>query len=142
MKMIKIVQLSVLTLVLFIITACRIKNDNQENNNQQQNQLPIEESLNNKTIAKQSDIELSNVKITANGAINIVKATIKNNGTTSKTFDAVLYLKNKSGLILGKVSEKVESLASRKEKEISIEIIGDYTTVETYELIVENLLNK
>jgi hypothetical protein len=136
----KILRLSLLLLSLFLITSCGTKK--VENNNVDQNPSPIDESLDNETVIKQGNLELRKVKITASGSINTVTAEIRNVGDKTSTFDAVLYLKNKDGLILGKVSQKISDLNANESRNISASIMGDYTTVSTYELVVENLIQK
>jgi uncharacterized protein YcfL len=136
----KIIKFCLLILSLFLVTSCGTKETNQNNNDQ--NPLPIEESLDNETVLKQGNLELKNIKITANGSINTVTAIIKNAGLKASTFDAVLYLKNKDGLILGKVNQKINDLKANESRNISASIMGDYTTVSTYELVVENLVER
>jgi hypothetical protein len=136
----KILKLSLLVLSLFLVTSCGTKEVKDNTNNQ--NPPPIEESLDNETVLKQGNLELRNIKITANGSINTVTATIKNIGLKTDTFDAVLYMKNKDGLVLGKINQKVVDLKASESRNISVDIMGDYTTVKTYELIIENLTEK
>jgi uncharacterized protein YcfL len=136
----KIIMFSLLVLSLLFVTSCGTKKVNQINNNQ--NPSPIEESLDDETVLKQGNLELKNIKIIANGSINTVTAVIKNVGSKASTFDAVLYLKNKDGLTLGKVNQKISDLKANESRNISVEIMGDYTTVNTYELIIENLIEK
>jgi uncharacterized protein YabE (DUF348 family) len=136
----KIVKLSLFVLSFFLVTSCGTKETSPNNNDQ--NPLPIEESLDNETVLKQGNLELRNIKITANGSINTVTATIKNVGLKISSFDAVLYLKSKDGLILGKIDQRLVDLKTDESRNISVEIMGDYTTVKTYELVVENLIEK
>jgi hypothetical protein len=135
----KMFKLIALTLLLVMVPACGIKNENDKNN---EPVSPIEEALDNETTLKQGDIELSNVKITSSGSMNTVTATVKNVGNKTKTFDAVLYMKNDSQQILGKVTEHINQLAASTTKDISVEIMGDYTSVKTFALVVENLTEK
>ena len=133
----KIIQILLITTFLFAITACGPKN-NEKDNDDDNKEPTIEEMVENKTIPTQGDIELINANITSSGSINIVTATLRNNGTSIMTFDATLYMKNEEGLTLGKLEQKVENLHPGDLREIKIEIMGDYTTVNSYELIIEN----
>ena len=134
----KFIKFTTLISLLLLVTACSLKKDEQKD--EQQEKTPIEEALEDKTDTKQGDLQLEDVKIVANGSINTVTATIKNTGKKTKTFDAVLYMKDEQSLVLGKVSDHIDELKSGDTQHISIEIMGDYTTVKSFELVVENLV--
>lgn len=137
-KLNKLIKYTILILLLLTATACGQKKD--ELKDEDQDKTPIEETLENRTDTEQGDLQLKDVKIVANGSINTVTATIKNTGKKTSTFDAVLYMKDDQSLVLGKVSGHINKLESGKSQDISIEIMGDYTTVKTFELVIENLV--
>ncbi|MGE5456713.1 MAG: hypothetical protein ACM3O4_06425 [Ignavibacteriales bacterium] len=131
-----------LIVCLFVTTAltgCFGKKKETPKGNNGTTNPPIEEQVDDKTKVKQGDLEFKNIKITAFGAMNTVSATVTNTGSKTLSFKAVLYMKNNDKKTLGKVDQVIEGLGSKASKEISIQIMGDYTTVTTYEVVVEPL---
>lgn len=100
---------------------------------------PVEDVVENKTETKQGDITFSEVKISQLGASNIVTTKVTNNGGKEVSFEAVLYMKNADGRILGKLSKQITKLGAGKSEDIEHTVVGDYTTVRSFEVKVEGL---
>ncbi len=97
----------------------------------------IEDKVKDTTLTEQDGLIFSDIKITENGAMNIVSAKVKNTGSESRTFTAILYMKDPSDKILGKVDKLVKDLAVNATEEISIEIMGDYSSLSSFEVKIK-----
>ncbi len=128
-----------LIMILSLVGCGKKAEPKKKDKAKEQEQTPIEKQVDDITKTKQGDLEFTNIKITAFGATNKVSAKVTNTGSKTLSFKAVLYMKNTAGLILGKVDKVVENLKSKASTDISIDIMGDYTTVNFFEVVVENL---
>lgn len=102
-----------------------------------ENGQDIQNVVENKTEQVQGDYTVTNLGITAKGAMNYVNGTVTNNGKNTETIKVTLYLKNENDLILGKVDTIVESIAPAEVRNFEIGIMGDYRTVNKYQVIIE-----
>lgn len=137
-----------MVLSLFTVSGCFNKNDDKKpNNNVEENNAynpdgtlkPIDKVVDNKTTLKQGDLLFSGIQVKSLGATNTFSATVKNTGTKTSSFSVVIYVKGTDGKILGKASERVESLAATKEQTLAINLMGSYANLDNFEIIVENL---
>jgi len=122
--------------ILFSLTACKKK----ETNTDEKKSTDIEDIVEDNTATKQGDLEFSDINIDSMGTINTVTATVKNTGKKDLTFKAVLYMKNSDNQTLGKVDQQINNLSSGDKTKIEVQIMGDYTTVSTFEVVVEDIV--
>ncbi len=122
--------------IMFTLTACKKKDKDTD----KKDSTDIEDIVEDNTATKQGDLEFSDININSMGTINTVTATVKNTGKKALTFKAVLYMKNSNKQTLGKVDQQINSLPAGEKTKIEVQIMGDYTTVSTFEVVVEDLL--
>jgi hypothetical protein len=137
-------KIFVVVLLVMGLTACKAKKEDTDENKDKNPPAAVEdpkidEKLEDKTETKQGDLEFSDIKITSKGAINIVSAKVKNGSNKSRSFLAILYMKNADGRTLGKVEKEILNLASGATTDISIEIMGDYSNLASFEVKVEEV---
>lgn len=122
--------------IMFTLTACKKKDKDTD----KKDSTDIEDIVEDNTATKQGDLEFSDININSMGTINTVTATVKNTGKKALTFKAVLYMKNSNKQTLGKVDQQINSLPAGEKAKIEVQIMGDYTTVSTFEVVVEDLV--
>jgi hypothetical protein len=139
----KVMKVFLIILLVTTLVACSCskseKSPKNKDNNQKQEEKK-EEPVKDITEKKQGDIEFEDIKIEYRGAMNIVSAKVINNSSKTVNFKAVMYMKNGFGRTLGKVDQTIKNLKSGETTDISIEIMGDYRTVETFEVKIEDLV--
>jgi len=132
-----ILKILLIMVMVSSFTACGKKEETKPVEN---NSNDIEDVVDNKTDLTQGNFEFRNIKIESQGAINVIYVTIINKGTKTSDFLAVLYMNNKDGRTLGKVEKQINDLKAGESIDITIEIMGDYTTVNTYKVVIEDLI--
>jgi len=130
-------QIFLATILLLGVVSCGKKADDTKKPDTTSND--IQDVVEDKTKTTQGDLEFSNIKIDSQGAINVVTAKVKNTGSKTLSFKAVLYMKNSDKRTLGKVDQQIDNLVAGKTADINVQIMGDYTTVNTFEVVVEDL---
>lgn len=126
----KILKVSLIVLSVFFITACGTEISTQ---------VEVEgkgENSVNTTINIQENIEIRGIKKASTGTINAVSATLENKNAETMTFEAILYFKDKENKIIAENSVLVENLEAGAKKSISIQIMGSYEELSTYELVI------
>lgn len=97
--------------------------------------ITIEEQVKNITKNEQNDLKFSNVNIKEFGATILVSGRAKNLKKESRTVKITLKMYNSdSGKTLGIIDKTIE-LKSSGEEEFELGIMGDYRTINQYELL-------
>lgn len=153
MKKIGLILLT--SLFIFTATACGCENKKNNNNvnennnntnvednqnNQNDQDITIEEQVKNETQEVQEDVIISNIKISEYGASNIVTGVVKNNRNEVRNIELVLKMYNSStSKLLGRVSTTITEFQPNEERNFEMSIMGDYTTVDKFEVEVKNI---
>ena len=97
--------------------------------------ITIEEQVKNITKNEQNDLKFSNVNIKEFGATILVSGRVKNLKKESRNVKITLKMYNSdSGKTLGIIDKTIE-LKSSGEEEFELGIMGDYRTINQYELL-------
>ena len=138
-------------IMVFAVTGCGCENKTtetpenpkQEENMKEENTTPdktIEEQVKNETKNNQDGVTLSNIKISEYGATNIITGKVKNTKSTTRNLKLTLKMYNsKTSKLLGKVNTEVKEIKSGEERNFEIKIMGDYTTVDKFEVEVKDI---
>lgn len=135
-----------ISVLVFTVTGCGCENKTNNNDDISQEQTnnvedkTIEEQVKNETQENQEDITFSDIKIREFGASNIVSGKIKNNRSETRNVELTLKMYNSStSRLLGKVKTEVKDLKASEERIFEISIMGDYTTVDKFEVEVKDI---
>jgi hypothetical protein len=108
----------------------------------QLSEKPVTEisQLTDATVPQQGDFTFSEVAISRSGAKNIVTAKLKNVGLDTVDVRVSFILRNSNNNQLqGRKYETIEALTPNEEREISIDIIGEFDRSNIYELQAKQL---
>lgn len=129
--------LFILITVLFI-TGCGCKKNKKEIK-KENIVVPIEEQVVSTTDAIQGDLQVYDLDIESLGATNIVTGSIMNLGDKVLSGNIKVYLKDESDRTLGVMYSSFNNLEPKKFMQFTTEIIGDYTTVNSYKVVIEDV---
>ena len=101
--------------------------------------MPIEEQVVSTTDAIQGDLQVYDLDIESLGATNIVTGSIMNLGDKVLSGNIKVYLKDESDRTLGVMYSSFNNLEPKKFMQFTTEIIGDYTTVNSYKVVIEDV---
>lgn len=129
--------LFILVTVLFI-TGCGCKKKEKEIK-KENIVVPIEEQVVSTTDAIQGDLQVYDLDIESLGATNIVTGSIMNLGDKVLSGNIKVYLKDESDRTLGVMYSSFNNLEPKKFMQFTTEIMGDYTTVNSYKVVIEDV---
>lgn len=139
-KKILIIVGSVLLFAALVFGGCYLfKDKGNLSKNGNTNSQTIEETLEDNTTKKQNDLVISDVNIREFGATNIASGKIQNTKNVARKIKVTLKMFNtQTGKTLG-LNNVVVDLAASETKDFEVGIMGDYTTVDTYEILTEDV---
>ncbi len=136
-------KLSILlvSVLVFAATGCGCENKTKatetENNDGEQT---IQEQVKNETKEDQEDMKVTDIQINEYGASNVVTGKVKNNKSNTRNIELTLKMYNsESKRLLGKVKTELKDLKGKEERTFEISIMGDYTTVDKFEVEVKDI---
>lgn len=129
--------LFILITVLFI-TGCGCKKKEKEIK-KENIVVPIEEQVVSTTDAIQGDLQVYDLDIESLGATNIVTGSVMNLGDKVLSGNIKVYLKDESDRTLGVMYSSFNNLEPKKFMQFTTEIMGDYTTVNSYKVVIEDV---
>jgi len=129
--------LFILITVLFI-TGCGCKKKEKEIK-KENIVVPIEEQVVSTTDAIQGDLQVYDLDIESLGATNIVTGSIMNLGDKVLSGNIKVYLKDENDRTLGVMYSSFNNLEPKKFMQFTAEVMGDYTTVNTYKVVIEDV---
>ena len=129
--------LFILITVLFI-TGCGCKKKEKEIK-KENIVVPIEEQVVSTTDAIQGDLQVYDLDIESLGATNIVTGSVMNLGDKVLSGNIKVYLKDESDRTLGVMYSLFNNLEPKKFMQFTTEIMGDYTTVNSYKVVIEDV---
>ena len=116
-----------LVLCLTLLVGCGKKN------NKITNKTDINENGSAKQEVIVEEISFTDIKLTYDGGITTLEATIKNNTKDNKSFTVNISLKDDSGKEVKNLSQIIEDLGSEKNQKLQTGIIGDYSNIKNVE---------
>ena len=129
--------LFILITILFI-TGCGCKKKEKEIK-KENIVVPIEEQVVSTTDAIQGDLQVYDLDIESLGATNIVTGAIMNLGDKVLSGNIKVYLKDENDRTLGVMYSSFNNLEPKKFMQFTTEIMGDYTTVNSYKVVIEDV---
>lgn len=129
--------LFILITVLFI-TGCGCKKKEKEIK-KENIVVPIEEQVVSTTDAIQGDLQVYDLDIESLGATNIVTGSVMNLGDKVLSGNIKVYLKDESDRTLGVMYSSFNNLEPKKFMQFTAEVMGDYTTVNSYKVVIEDV---
>lgn len=122
--------LLVFLMVSLLITGCKKSNKKET--------IIDDKTITNETKENQGDLKFSNIKIEKKGAISYITGTVKNETGKEKSFQLELIMSNSSNKrIYGRVETQIDNLKKDETRDFSISIVGDYSNVDSFEVVVK-----
>ena len=112
------------------------KIDNKKNPDQPGVKPPIADQVKDKSDLKQKGCTLSAIKISSNGATNTITGSITSDKDQAKLNLEVRMYNSESGRMLGVAGTTLENVTKNTKQDFEISIIGDYSTVDEFKVIV------
>ena len=117
-------------MVSLLITGCKKSNKKET--------IIDDKPVTNETKENQGDLKFSNIKIEKKGATSYITGTVKNGTGKEKSFQLELIMSNSSNKrIYGRVETQIDNLKKDETRDFSITIVGDYTKVDSLEVVVK-----
>lgn len=140
-KIVIICAAIIILIIAGVVTWLILSNNKKEednkgsSNNPNQSENDIGNKVKDVTEKKQGYLEFSNMKISSSGSNNIISGTVKNTGdNASKQIE--VRLKNKDNGRTYGTSKTTIDINKNEEKEFELTIMGDYSLVDTFEVVV------
>ncbi len=122
--------LLVFLMVSLLITGCKKSNKKET--------IIDDKPVTNETKENQGDLKFSNIKIEKKGATSYITGTVKNGTGKEKSFQLELIMSNSSNKrIYGRVETQIDNLKKDETRDFSISIVGDYSNVDSFEVVVK-----
>ena len=131
-----VIALLVVTVGFFYLSN-NPKEDNKTNPGQQNQGNDITDVVKDKTTLTQGDFVLSNISFSSEGAANVARGSIKNNGSSNKVSLELKMKDSTTGRLVGTATEIIEGFGTNETKAFEISIIGDYTKANEFEIVVK-----
>ena len=130
--------------IVLIVAACLFfgikyfSKDKEDNKKQPEIPVrtPIDEQLKDTTELKQKGYTFSDIEISSSGATNIIKGSLVSEEDSETVNLEVRMYNSKTNRMLGMASTSVEGIIKGEKKTFEISIIGDYSSVDEFKVIV------
>lgn len=97
------------------------------------NKTDINENGSAKQEVVVEEISFTDIKLTYDGGITTLEATIKNNTKDNKSFTVNISLKDDSGKEVKNLSQIIENLEPERKQKLQTGIVGDYSNIKNVE---------
>ena len=117
--------------ITFLTSGCKKSN--------KKNETTIDDKVvTNETKTNQGDLKFSDIKIEKKGATSYITGIVKNETGKEKSFQLQLVMSNsESKRVYGRVETQIDNLKDNEKRDFSISIVGDYSNVDSFEVVVK-----
>lgn len=124
-------SLLLLLIMSLFVTGCKKSN--------KKNETTIDDkTVTNETKKNQGDLVFNDIKIAKKGATSYITGNVKNETGTEKSFQLQLVMSNAtSKRVYGRVETQIDNLKDNEKRDFSISIVGDYSNVDSFEVVVK-----
>ncbi len=124
-------SLLLLLVMSLLVTGCKKSNKKNET-------IIDDKTVTNETKKNQGDLVFNDIKIEKKGATSYITGTVKNETGNEKSFQLELIMSNSSSKrIYGRVETQIDNLKDNEKRDFSISIVGDYSNVDSFEVVVK-----
>lgn len=124
------------SLLLFLVMSLLVTGCKKSN---KKNETTIDDkTVTNETKKNQGDLVFNDIKIEKKGATSYITGNVKNETGNEKSFQLELIMSNSSSKrIYGRVETQIDNLKDNEKRDFSISIVGDYSNVDSFEVVVK-----
>ena len=117
--------------ISLLVTGCGKSN--------KKNETTIDDkTVTNETKTNQGDLVFNDIKIEKKGATSYITGNVKNETGEEKNFTLELVMSNStSKRVYGRVETQIDNLKDNEKRDFSISIVGDYSNVDSFEVVVK-----
>ena len=139
-KLFIIIGIILIVLAAGVIFSLKYFGKDKDDNNKKQPEIPvrtpIDEQLKDKTELSQKGYTFSDISISSSGATNIITGSFVSENDADKVNLELKLYNSTTKRMLGESSAIIEDIVKGEKKTFEISIIGDYSTVDEFKVIV------